>query len=272
MSMEDLIAKVAPTKVLPSDHLLAVYAYVGARETGRPRFDLHYPTAERNPRKPNAYFAWDATSSSNTNTWDSGFGGLGGRITRNATVSDNGQVLTCTGTGWITAYGLAEWYPKTGVYDWEILLDQYNTTNTYNVVVGMVPAVEDTSMKNSGPIAYSTTPGWGFITGQGQVTQYGGSVTTGMNYQFQCARGDRVGVRYDSDRGLIYFFRNNVQVPGQAFRVTGKSVRPAVSCVQQQRLRLMFNCKFPKLKDLSNTTSTTSSSLSKLNNWEQMEE
>jgi len=136
----------------------------------------------------------------------------------------------------------------------------------------MVPSVDDTSIKNTGPIAYSTTPGWGFITGQGQLTQYGGTVTYGVNHQFQCARGDRVGVRYDSDRGLIYFFRNNVQVPGQAFRVSGKSVRPAVSCVQQQRLRLQFNCKFPKLKDLSGNTTTTTSSLN-LSQWsEPMEE
>jgi len=129
MSMEDLIAKVAPTKLLPSDHLLAIYSYVGARDTGKPRFDLHYPTTERKPRKPNAYFGWDPNSTSTSSTWDQSgfnFGGMS-RIQRSATVSDNGQTLTSTGTGWITAYGLTEWHPKSGVYDWEILLDQYNT-------------------------------------------------------------------------------------------------------------------------------------------------
>jgi len=245
MSMEDLISKVAPSKLLPSDHLLAIYAYVGAKESGRPRFELHYGTTERNPRKPNSHFTWDPTQGASTVSLG-GFSGFGSTPTaRTGTLSESGLVLSSTNTAWMTAYGLAEWHPKTGVYEWEILLEQYDTTNSYNIVVGMVPATTDTAMKPTGPIAYSTTPGWGFITGQGQLTQYNATTTSVANSGFQCRQGDRVGVRYNSDNGRLYFFRNGIPLPGQAFRVTG-AVRPAVSCVQAQRIRLNFKCKFPK--------------------------
>eukprot|EP00456_Euglypha_rotunda_P045975 TRINITY_DN3648_c0_g1_i9.p1 TRINITY_DN3648_c0_g1~~TRINITY_DN3648_c0_g1_i9.p1 ORF type:complete len:253 (-),score=18.17 TRINITY_DN3648_c0_g1_i9:148-906(-) len=247
MSMEQLISKVAPTRIVPSDHLLAIYSYVGAKDTTRVKFELHYGTTDRNPRKPSSHFVWDTvpgTSSGYSSSYSFG------TVRPTGTFTEGGVVATSSGSSWVTAYGLVQWQPKTGTYEWEYVLEQYDTTNTYNVVVGVVPVsgTADTSLKTIGPIAYSGQPGWGFITGQGQIIQQHSAPTYGINYTSQCKQGDRVGVRLNTDTGRLNFYRNGVQVTGQTLYVS-QAVRPALSMVQNQRVRLNFKCKLPKPSD-----------------------
>jgi len=240
MIMEDIISKVNETKLLPSDHLLAIISYVSAKDsTSRPRFELHYSTNERNPRKPSSHFIWDTQQSTTTSTWVS-------RVP--IVLSSDGLTLTTSGntSSWYTAQGLVEWNPKTGVYQWELVFEQYDTTNSYNVVMGVVPATGDTSLKTTGPIAYGGQPGWGFITGIGQLTSQH-SYTNSSNTLFQCRQGDRAGIRLDTDSGVVTFYRNGIAVTsGTLPRVTG-AVRPAISWVGNHRMRLNFRSKLAKV-------------------------
>jgi hypothetical protein len=63
-----------------------------------------------------------------------------------------------------------EW--KDGVYEWELILMEYSTRNTFNVISGVVPADYPSSNWTSGAsqlIGHSNNLGWSLITGNGQI-------------------------------------------------------------------------------------------------------
>merc|ERR1712142_1292666 len=86
---------------------------------------LPFHCKPRTPRKaPSVFeFMWDAE-----------------RKHSGVEVSDNGlEVSTQRNTGWQSIFG-DTLIPEKGVYEWFIRLNGYSTSNSYNVVISVVPA------------------------------------------------------------------------------------------------------------------------------------
>jgi len=232
MDMEQVVERVAPTKLVPPDHLLAIYSYIGSKGS-KPEFHLHYSCIPRSPRRPEAFFTWDRT-----------------RVNARLVVQEEGLVLVSNDSSgqWYCAHGGSEFKMKSGIYEWEITLVQYNTQNSYNVVVGVVPATvtKEVVVAQNQPIGYTSQLGWSFITGQGQLATGSSAFGSfGVNVAAQCKQGDRVGMRLDTNKGTLAFFRNGKDIGAVHRGITG-SVRPAISLTYPQRVRLGFRPKLPK--------------------------
>jgi len=223
ISMEDLAAIVSPTEVLSSEDLLSVFTYLGTQGTTQVKTKFEYHS--RRPRRPNSTFKWDPH-----------------RISAGITLTGDGTIATCHSSSWCGLIGDAEW--KKGMYEWEFTLETFDRANTYAICIGVVPS---NANHNIGTLfGYSTHPGWSFICGNGQIcTPSKGSGAITWLGQQACSVGDRVGCRLDLDSGTLEYFRNGKKL-GVAFTDVVAPVRPSVSLINNQSIRLSFRPNFQR--------------------------
>jgi len=143
------------------------------------------------------------------------------------------MVASTSYSSWCSVFGDTEL--TSGSHEWEIALDQYDTSNSYNVAVGVVPS-SFTNWQHNTLIGYSTSStGWGYICGNGNKVNNSGPVYYGT----PATQGAVIRVRLDLDKHTIEFLVNNVS-QGVAYTNVYGPVRPALSLVQNQRCTLRF--------------------------------
>ncbi len=69
---------------------------------------------------------------------------------------------------WGTVLGATEM--KRGVWEWEVVLEEYNTSSGWNVVVGVTPANSSNFRADTVCGTSATAQGWGIITGTGTAS------------------------------------------------------------------------------------------------------
>jgi len=220
MSTQDIAVKVNPSKILEPQQVLDLFTYLGLVNSGnssaRPGKSLEvFKTTKRKPRKPPAFFKWDATKK---------HAGL--------TVSSDGRTVTSSSSGYHGAvFGDAEL--TDGVHEWELVLTVHNS-NAYALNIGVTP----TSFSNWGVaqmIGYSGhIPGWAFATGNGQKFH-----NSTEHYSRRCNQGDVIKVRLDLEAKTLEFFINGAS-QGIAFRDVIGPVRPSMSMFQYATATLQF--------------------------------
>jgi len=141
------------------------------------------------------------------------------------------------GASWKTVLGNKVFHPKTGVYAWEIVLNSLELRqNTFGVVLGVVPKEYKNTQSANQPLGWKAVPGWSLVTGTGERLHQSGGLPYSRNGGF--TRGDTVGVKLDTDNGMLEFFRNSKSL-GVAFKGIIVPVRPGLSCIQSQRTSLI---------------------------------
>jgi hypothetical protein len=177
--MEEVVAKVQPLKLLTAEQMLSVYTWMGASKTNKPKCVFK---AEKRGSGGSDEWTWSTSKKPTT-----------------VTVSEEGVKLTSSGSNWQNVGGDIVF--TEGVHEWEVTLDSYDTTNSYNVVLGVTPSSNESywtssslmvccrlaslflwprSFLNHSPCrrplffshqAYGANPGFGFVTGMGQSTK-----------------------------------------------------------------------------------------------------
>jgi len=219
MAMEEVATKVTPTSVLLSDQMLTIFTYLGSSKDKQKNIKMPYPTKPREGRRPPNWFSW-----SNNHKHHS------------LQLSEKNSVIVSTDPNYWQSVG-ADIELKTGVHEWEVVLNQYDTGNSYNVVIGCVPSHFNQWTSSTWIGSSTTAPGWAFVTGNGYKT----GTNTGQTYYGTAARqGDTVRTRLDLDKRTIEFFVNNTS-QGVAFTDVYGPVRPAISVIRPQRLTLQFS-------------------------------
>eukprot|EP00468_Gymnochlora_sp_CCMP2014_P008557 CAMPEP_0167746948 /NCGR_PEP_ID=MMETSP0110_2-20121227/3999_1 /TAXON_ID=629695 /ORGANISM="Gymnochlora sp., Strain CCMP2014" /LENGTH=1524 /DNA_ID=CAMNT_0007631775 /DNA_START=213 /DNA_END=4784 /DNA_ORIENTATION=+ len=153
------------------------------------------------------------------------------------TVSSDGKGTTWNHSTWRTFRGDIVLHPKSGVHEWEITLTALSLRqNNFGVVIGIIPADNTGAVSSNQPVGWKSVPGWSIVAGTGQKLHQSGAipyVTSETRGGKSFRRGQRVGVRLDTDVGTLEFFRNGVPL-GVAFNGICVPVRPALSCIQKQ--------------------------------------
>jgi len=218
MAMEEVATKVTPAQVLTSEQTLAVFTYLGSSKDKQKNMKMPYPTKPREGRRPPNWFTWSPSHKHHS-----------------LQLSEKNTVIVSTDPNYWQSVG-SDIELKSGVHEWEIVLNQYDTGNSYNVVIGVVPS-HFTQWSSSTWVGSGTgSPGWAFVTGNGYKT----GTNTGQTYFGQAARqGDTVRTRLDLDKHTIEFFVNGTS-QGVAFTDVTGPVRPAISVIRPQRLTLQF--------------------------------
>jgi len=218
MAMEEVATKVTPTSVLLSDQMLTIFTYLGSSKDKQKNMKMAYNTKPREGRRPPNWFSW-----SNNHKHHS------------LQLSDKNSVIVSTDPNYWQSIG-ADIELKSGVHEWEVVLNQYDTNNSYNVVIGCVPTHFNQWTSSTWIGSSTSAPGWAFVTGNGYKT----GTNTGQTYYGSAARqGDTVRTRLDLDKRTIEFFVNNTS-QGVAFTDVYGPVRPAISVIRPQRLTLQF--------------------------------
>ena len=142
--------------------------------------------------------------------------------------------------GWVTLVGDTVLLPRTGVYTWEVVLNNIDTEkNVFGCVVGIVPEHISNTTNINQPIGWKKVEGWGLIVGIGKLLHK----STGKRYRgtdpISFRSRDQVGVRLDTNRGVLSFYKNG-RCLGEAFDGIWVPVRAALSCIQSQDTSL--NC------------------------------
>jgi len=214
MSMTDVAAKVAASGLIDSDQILKLYTFMGTKEEQRDSIKVPWKHKPRVGRRPPNWFSWDPSKKGT-----------------NITLSNENMVASMGTASWQTVIGDIEL--SSGVHEFEIVLDQYDTTNSYNVVVGVVPSGTDGSLSN--PLGYTGNQGFGFITGNGQKCNN----SYPSYYGTACYQGAVIKTRLDLDNHTIEWFVNDASA-GVAYTNVYGPVRPALSLIQNQRVTLRF--------------------------------
>jgi len=217
MQMDEIATRVTPTQLLKADVLLQIYTYLGSNPEKQRSMRMNFPIKPRTPRRPPSWFSWSQSMRHNS-----------------VVLQDKNMV--------ITSYDFNNWQSvaaevelKKGVHEWELVLEQYDTANSYNVIIGVVPThLNIPSFTNF--IGAQSTSGWGFCTGNGYKSSANTSQTS---YGTACKTGDVIRVRLDLDKRTIEFFQNGRNL-GVAFTDVSGPVRPAVSLIRSQRILLRF--------------------------------
>jgi len=218
MSLEDVSSIVIPTQLLSTEETLQLYLYLGSTKEKRDTIKMQFNCKSRKPRLPPNFFGfkWDST-----------------RKHSDLVVAKEGtEASTLPNSGWQSVFG-DSLIPEWGIFEWYVTLDKYNTSNSYNVAIGIVPEsfVDWTHTTLCG---YNI--GWTFICGNGK------KCCNSPPDEYSSAKfvqGDKVGVRIDMDKHEISFLHNNTDL-GIAWKNLPKSVRPCLSLVQQQVTTLHF--------------------------------
>eukprot|EP00466_Bigelowiella_natans_P004688 jgi/Bigna1/134910/aug1.27_g9618 len=149
------------------------------------------------------------------------------------TVSKDGKETRGGSSSWRTLFGDTIFHPRSGAYEWEVLLTRlYLRSNTFGVVLGVVPAsYTQTGSGSNQPVGWKAVPGWSLVSGTGQKLHQSGALPYVQGDGF--VRGEKVGVRLDTDAGTLEFFKNGRPL-GVAFTGICVAVRPALSCIQNQ--------------------------------------
>ena len=124
-----------------------------------------------------------------------------------------------------------------GLHYFEVRLDQYDTTNGHNVIIGLVFDGVHEMCEVIGEDSNSC----GFDTGRGTKTVNGDFY---QPYSDPCAQGDVIGVKIDYQDRTVEFFKNAVS-QGIAFTGLSRSAYVAVSLINNQQVTLMFPMKVP---------------------------
>jgi len=216
MTMQEVAAKVTPTNLLSSDQILQVFTYLGSKDSQKENLKVSWPTKPRKGRRPTNWFSWDPNRK-------------GSQIV----LSDKNTVASLNYSSWCSIFGDIE--ITSGVAEWEIVLDQYDTTNSYNVAIGVVPS-GFTNWSHSTLCGYnSSSTGWTYVCGNGNKCNNASPVYYGSgSYQ-----GAVIRVRVNLDAHTIEFFVNGTSL-GVAYTNVYGPVRPCVSMVQNQRITLRF--------------------------------
>jgi len=218
MAMEEVATKVTPTSVLQSDQMLQIFTYLGSSKDKQKTIKMPYPTKPREGRRPPNWFSWSTNHKHHS-----------------VQLLDKNSVIVSTDPNYWQSVG-ADIELKTGVHEWEVVLNQYDTGNSYNVVIGCVPSHFNQWTSSTWIGSSTTAPGWAFVTGNGYKT----GTNTGQTYYGTAARqGDTVRTRLDLDKRTIEFFVNNTS-QGVAFTDVYGPVRPAISLIRSQRVTLQF--------------------------------
>jgi len=224
MTSQDIAIQVAPTQILTNTQVLEIFNYLGSIQAGREQDVAKVSIFNAKPRKarrPPNWFKWDETKKK-----------------ASLVLADDGMSVRSVAGEWATVGG--DIVLDEGVHEWEITLAEYSTSNSYNVAIGVVPATF-TDWNMTTLIGYSGKEGWGFITGTGQTCcqTNGGAVTAYTNNNPPCAVGSKILVHLDLDKHTLEYSINGRPM-GAAFTAVNGPVRPAISMVQQQYVKLSF--------------------------------
>jgi len=223
MQMEQVAAKVGTSGLLAPNQLLQIFTYLGSKGASGIKTDFN--STPRAPRKPKTFFKWDKL-----------------KMAYGMIISEDGLEAKAVSAGsYLNCYGDTEF--KDGVVEFEVTLSSYDTSNGYNVLIGVVPG-SDSSWSSGSPTGYNSMPGWMFICGNGQIcTPSKGSMP--VNFGSFCVNGDRIGVRVDIDAGSLEYFKNSKSL-GVAFTDIRGPIRGAISLVTTQTVKLGFQPDWSK--------------------------
>jgi hypothetical protein len=214
MSLQEIAARVAPTSIILPDQILQLYTWLGSNEEKRKGVELPWPTEKR--LCAFKQWAWDPEKKN-----------------PQIMLSEKNMVASCAGTSWVSVFGDKVF--KDGMLDFEIELTQYDTSNSYNVAIGIVPG-DYTNWQLSTVLAYqNANAGWAFICGTGNRCHQ----TDPTHYGSPCTQGDVIRCRVDLRARTMEMYRNGLSMGVMYSDVTGP-VRPAVSLVSNQRVTLRF--------------------------------
>jgi len=218
MTMEEVATQVSPYQLLSGEHTLLIFTYLGTTKDKQKKMTMPFPTKPREGRKMGGQFSFSDNFKHYT-----------------ITTSKKGTEISCSDPNTWATIGSSELLSK-GVCEWEIVLSEYDTANTYNVVIGVVPATYSQWSANTWFGSGTSYPGWGFVTGNG----YKATGASGQQYYgTRCNQGDVVKCRLDLDKHQLEFFINN-RSQGVAFYDVFGPVRAAVSLIRTQRCTLRF--------------------------------
>jgi len=217
MTMGDVASKVTTSGLLTSKEILEIYTYLGTKEEDRAKIKIVWNTKARVGRRAPNFFSWDAVNK-------------GSAIVISET--DKNQVSS-TGSSWMSVYGDVEL--SEGTHEWEIQLDAVDTSNSYNIVIGVLPTSVSSYATLSNPVGYSGTAGWSFVTGNGQKCNN----SYPASYGSAAAVTSTVRVKLDLDAHTLEFFVNDTS-NGVAFTNVYGPVRPSVSFINSQKITLKF--------------------------------
>lgn len=222
MSLEDVASIVLPTHILSQEEILQIYLFLGTKENQRNTIQVPFHYKVRKPRKaPNFFnFKWSKSNKHRTITLS----------------NDDTVTSTDRGSGWQSIFADKQ-VPDKGVFQWSITLDEYDTRNTYNVVIGVVPSSFSNWSHNTFCGFNTSSTGWTFITGNGMKCHNGEPVEYS---DIVCNEGDKIGVKVDMFKNEISFLHNGRDL-GVAWDNVSKSIRPCLSLVQQQRTTLKMS-------------------------------
>jgi len=219
MSMTEVAAKVTQSGLIPSDLILSLFTYLGTSADNRKSIKMPWPTKARVGRRPPNWFSWDPINKGSA-----------------IILSEENLVANCSGGSWISCFG--DTTLEEGVHEWELVLDTYDTSNSYNIVVGVIPSTTTNYGSMSNPAGYSGNDGWTFVTGNGQKCNNSYPTTYGTS----AGQGAVVRIKVDMDAKTIEFFVNDAS-QGVAYSNLASSVRPAMSMINNQKVTLRFPTK-----------------------------
>mmetsp|Transcript_10039 Transcript_10039/g.24723 ORF Transcript_10039/g.24723 Transcript_10039/m.24723 type:complete len:1765 (+) Transcript_10039:226-5520(+) len=143
--------------------------------------------------------------------------------------------LASVGASWQTAIGDRIFRENTGIHIWGVKLKKLDLTkNSFGAVIGLVPADFRTFHVNQ-PVGWSGLPGWTLIASEGKLLRAGVKKSYAGNKAFR--KGDVVGLRLDTHRGTLHFYRNSSCL-GLAFSNLDFPLRACISIVHKQWVQL----------------------------------
>jgi len=224
MLLDDISEVVVPTSLLSQDELLMLYQYLGD-ETENKKSEIQVPwlCKPRVPRLAPKSFSFKFDEN---------------RKHSGVTVSKDGLTASSvSGNNWQSVFGNCL-LPKKGCYSWNFKLNEYDTTNSWNVVLGVVPDTF-TEFDLTRVCGHQSTAGWTFICGNSKTLYLSDPKSyTSSNTTIQ--KGETVGVQVDMDKGEISFIHNGKNL-GVAFKNLPKGLRPSLTLISRQNVTVSFD-------------------------------
>jgi len=234
MSMEEFSSEVVPTHVLQSDQQLEIFQYIAAGEKAE---EMKVPCSfVTHSRSGGDCIVWDLQTMSNE---------IKAKNDMDDTIFESSNYM------WRTVLGLP--VRDGACIRHEIVLEQYSTQNSLNVIVGFVPmgfpqdsgvaSLKELSMAHG----YNKASGWCYVTGTGKAhnkTLAGELIGPVAAAQ----QGDRIALllrlRKNGLPGTIELFVNGESkgIP-QCWKNVVGPVRPALSMVAKQTVRAVTKPK-----------------------------
>jgi len=216
MTMGDVAAKVTTSGLLTSKEILEIYTYLGTKEDDRAKLKIAWNTKARVGRRAPNFFAWDPVNKGTA-----------------IIIADDKITVSSSGSSWMSVFGDVEL--SDGQHEWEIVMEQIDTSNSYNVAIGVLPTSVSGYASLSNLVGYSGNSGWSFVTGNGQKCNN----SYPASYGSAATAGTVVRVKLDLDAHTLEFFVNDTS-NGVAFTNVYGPVRPAVSFINSQKISLRF--------------------------------